>query len=103
MKIGYALFLAKLTGQIVWHSSTISFQWYQNNKLMVLSIHLQGRTIIVALIKVYAPRKDTEDEGVEEFYEQFKNAVAQAKNQDLLIIMGLQCKSNICVKYSLRN
>lgn len=54
----------------------------------VTYIRLQGTLINVTLIQVYALTTDAEDEDVELFYEPLQNAIDQAKNQDLWIIMG---------------
>lgn len=53
-----------------------------------ISIRLWGTFINTAVIQVYAPTPDSEEEELDQFYEQVQAEIDQACKQDVVIVMG---------------
>ena len=54
----------------------------------IMSARFNSRFAKLAIIQVYAPTNDAEDESKEEFYEQLQREVVATPRHDILIVMG---------------
>ena len=57
----------------------------------MISIHFQGKPLIVTVIQVYAPTNNAEEADVEQFYEDIQELLkltAKKKNKTVIFIIG---------------
>ena len=57
----------------------------------MISIHFQGKPLIVTVIQVYAPTNNAEEAEVEQFYEDIQELLkltAKKKNKTVIFIIG---------------
>ena len=52
------------------------------------SVHFQGKPFNVTVIQAYAPKSNTEDAGVERFYEDLQDLLEPTPKTDVLFIIG---------------
>ena len=58
----------------------------KNDRMM--SVHLQGKPFNITVIQVYAPTSNTEEAGVEQFYEDLQDLLEVTPKKDVLFIIG---------------
>ena len=54
----------------------------------MISVHLQGKPFNITVIQVYAPTSNTEETGVERFYEDLQDLLELTPKRDVLFIIG---------------
>ena len=54
----------------------------------MISVHLQGKSLNITVIQVYAPTSNAEEAKVEPFYEYLKNVLELTPKKDVLFIVG---------------
>ena len=54
----------------------------------MISIHFQGKPLIVTVIQVYAPTNNAEEPEVQRFYEDLQNLLEVTHKKDALFIIG---------------
>ena len=58
----------------------------KNNRM--ISVHLQGKPFNITVIQVYGPTSNTEEAGVEWFYEDLQDLWELTPKKDVLFIIG---------------
>ena len=51
-------------------------------------VKIKGRPFDMAIVQVYAPRSESEQEDIDHFYEDLDKAVKQCRSNELLFVMG---------------
>ena len=54
----------------------------------MISVRLQGKPFNITIIQVYAPTSNTEEAGVEQFYEDLQDLLEVTPKKDVLFIIG---------------
>ena len=54
----------------------------------MISVHFQGKTLNITVIQIYAPTSNTEEAGVEQFYEDLQDLLELTPKKDVLFITG---------------
>ena len=54
----------------------------------MISVHFQGKTFSITVIKVYTPTSNAEEAEVEWFYEDLQNLLEITPQKDVLFIIG---------------
>ena len=54
----------------------------------MISVHFQGKPFNITVIQVYAPTSNTEEEEVEQFYEDLQDLLELTPPKDVLFIIG---------------
>ena len=57
-------------------------------KNRMISVHLQGKPFNITVIQVYAPTSNTEEDEVEQFYEDLQDLLELTPKKDVLFILG---------------
>ena len=56
----------------------------------MISVHLQGKSLNITVIQVYAPTSNAEEADVEWFYEDLQDLLELTPKKDVLFIMGTE-------------
>ena len=54
----------------------------------MVSVHFQGKSFNITVIQVYAPTSNTDEAGVERFYEYLQDLLELTSKKDVLFIIG---------------
>ena len=54
----------------------------------MISVHLQGKSLSITVIQVYAPTSNVEEAKVERFYEDLQDLLELTPKKDVLFIIG---------------
>ena len=54
----------------------------------MISVHFQGKPFNITVIQVYAPTSNTEEDEVEQFYEDLQDLLELTPKKDVLLIIG---------------
>ena len=54
----------------------------------MISVHFQGKTLTITVIKAYAPTSNAEEAEVEWFYEDLQDLLELTPKKDVLFIIG---------------
>ena len=60
--------------------------WAISDRIVLMKF--KGQPFNIAVIKVYAPTSDADDNEIEEFYQKLDTSRAQCRSQEVLIVMG---------------
>ena len=60
---------------------------YKKNERMI-SVHFQGKPFNITVIQVYAPTSNSEEAGVEQFYEDLQDLLELTPKKDVLFVIG---------------
>ena len=63
------------------------------SKMTELSLRFQGKPFNITVIQAYAPTSNAEEAEVEQFYEDLQDLLELIPPEDVLFIIGLECKS----------
>ena len=54
----------------------------------MISVHFQGKPFIITVIQVYVPTSNSEEDEVEQFYEDLQDLLVLTHPKDVLFIIG---------------
>ena len=54
----------------------------------MISVHFQGKPFNITVIQVYAPTSNSEEAGVEQFYEDLQDLLELTPKKDVLFVIG---------------
>lgn len=54
----------------------------------VIMLQVETTSVTLNIIQVYAPTSDSDEDMIDQFYEQLEQALSQIKNNELTILMG---------------
>ena len=63
----------------------------------MISVHFQGKSFNITVIQAYAPTSNTEEAGIERFYEDLQDLLELTLKKDILFIMG-DCNAKVGIR-----